>query len=115
MPVFYRVVRTDTPTIRDLLSLEAQGRIPRNASPRQEHLASGISVFDTLTGAERVARQVQGRLGWFLAELTIPERDPTGLAYELTGANGHYTLWGDPALVLTTLTRVLKIDHEAGD
>jgi len=47
--------------------------------------------------------------------LTIPERDPTGLAYELTGANGHYTLWSDPALLLTTLPRVLKIDHEAGD
>jgi hypothetical protein len=115
VPVFYRVVRTDTPSIGDLLSLEAKGRIPRNATPRQERLSSGISVFDTVTGAERVARQVQGRLGWFLAELTIPEGDPIGLAYELTGANGHYTLWGDPSLILTTLTRVFKIEHGAGD
>ncbi len=87
---FYRVVHTNPPTIRDFLSLKAPGRMPRNLRPRLQRMAEGISAYDTREAAETVARARRGKIGSFIAEMTVTESG--AITYELTGDNGHYTL-----------------------
>lgn len=90
-----------------MLSLARQGRTPRNLGPRKRRMADGISVFDIVGAAEEMAREMRGKLGWHLAELAIPDDGP--ITYELTGHNGHYTLWGEADTILSYIVRVTPI------
>src|SRR6266540_3057332 len=93
--VFYRVVRTDPPTLWDCTSNEERGRRPRrqlDAAGRR--LWRGLSIFDTAEGARQAARTTPG-LGSFIARLEIPPG--ALLEIERTGRAGHHTLWGRPA------------------
>ena len=107
VPLFYRVVRTDPPTREDMLSLAARGRTPKQLTERERWMAQGLSVFDSVAGAERVARRARGRIGTLVAELDVPYSGP--VTYELTGDHGHYTAWGEPDDVLSLVVRVFAL------
>ena len=105
MRTYYRVVKTDPPTVHDFLSGVATGRIPAVATPAMVRLLEGISVFATLAQACRKTRGVDYRMGEFVAELQILEA--AAIRVEKTGGPGHHTLWGDAAVLLSAVVRVV--------
>lgn len=107
MRTFYRIVRSNPPRLADFLSNVELGRpLPRD--PEAARLWSGISVNETERQARRRARGVPG-LGDYLAELRLDE-GPFVRMERTTRSRGHYTVWGDPVLLLRSVIRVLPID-----
>lgn len=102
---FYRIVKTNPPTVRDFLSGVATGRIPAGAAPALVRLLEGISAFATFAQACRKSRGVGYRIGEYVAELQIP--DAASIRVEKSGGPGHHTLGGDAAELLTHVVRVL--------
>ncbi len=82
--------------------------MPRNLRPPLRRMAEGISAYDTWEAAEAIARARRGKIGSFIAEMTVTESG--AITYELTGDNGHYTLWGDPEVLSATVGRVAPIE-----
>ena len=108
MPTFYRIVRSTTPSVADFLSAEARGLLPRNEDPETLRLHSGISVFDSLERAKRIARRRRG-LGGFIAALRIPESG--SFVYErTTKSEDHYMLWADAEEVRRCVVSVTAVE-----
>ena len=105
--VFYRIVRSNSPTRRDFLSHEALGIPSRRRDPEALRLRRGISVYATEAQARRKARGV-GTLGDYIARLEIPTGSPI-LSERTTDSNGHHTLWGNPATIMSCVTTVVPI------
>ena len=104
---FYRIVLTDPPTLTDFLSNSELGRFPKNPDPETLRLWQGISAYDTEERARATAKKYR-RLGRFIVELRIAEDG--SIQYErTTSSHGHYTLWGDPALLLACVTRLVPV------
>ena len=108
MPVrFYRVVRSDPPTLDDFMSNEAKGIPMARPDPEVALLWDGVSVNATATQARNRATKMPW-LGSYIAELGIAEGDP--ITVRRTGTSqGHHTLWGDPAELLARVIRVVKV------
>ena len=66
-------------------------------NPRLQELASGISVWATQAQARRAAREFP-KLGRYIARLEIIDDDSPRV--EKTLGRGHYTVWGDSAMLL---------------
>jgi hypothetical protein len=97
MPTFYRITRTDPPTLWDFRSAKDRGRRePESAEERR--LWDGISVYATEAQARRKARSLP-LLGRFIAAVVLSEDDSVRVERTLSTA-GHHTLWGDAALLL---------------
>ena len=107
LPVFYRVIVGEVPTVADFLSHLAKGRTLRNPTPENRRMWAGVSVYDS-TEAARTAAHEFPRLGRFIAAVLI--EDDSAIRWERTGATpGHHTLWGDPAMMLATVVRVERV------
>ena len=108
MPLrFYRVVRSNWPTLDDFTSNTAKGKPMARPDPEIALLWDGISVNATETQARNRAT-AQPNLGTYIAELVITEGDP--ITVRRTGNfRGHHTLWGDPADLLARVTRVVSV------
>ena len=62
--------------------------------PRLRDLADGLSFYETFEQAASLARNRS--LGDFVAEVRIPDDDPS-FRFERTGAReGHTTIWVEP-------------------
>ena len=85
---FYRVVRTDPPTLKDFMSYEALNKRPLDQRPEMDHLRSGVSVQATEAQARRKARALPS-LGTFIAKLVIP--NDARIRIERTKGPGHHT------------------------
>ena len=107
MASFYRIIRTDSATEADFLSDKARGFPPRNEEPLTLHVWDGISVFQTLAQAQRKARDYPF-LGRFIAELDI-DVDMPGIRIERTFGRGHHTLWGEPAVLVRLVVRIVAV------
>ena len=107
MRIFYRIVETDPPVLRDFESNRAKGRPMRKRELAQPSLYAGISVYAKLTQARRTVRRYP-RLGAAVAELRIPEDAP--VAIQRTLGPGHYTLTGDASLLLSYVTAVWSVE-----
>ena len=105
--VFYRIVRSDPPTALDFTSNAARGRPLHDPSPEALRLWDGISVNATEAQARRRARQMP-MLGSHIARLDVPP-DAAVRAERTTRTPGHYTLWADPAALLTCVTAVVPV------
>jgi hypothetical protein len=104
---FYRVVRQNPPALDDFTSNAAKGRPLRYPSPETARLWSGISVNATEAQARRRVRQYP-MLGTHIARLAI--RADSHIQIErTTRIPGHYTLWGDPAELLSCVTEVVPV------
>jgi hypothetical protein len=103
---FYRLVKTNPPELIDVTSNQAIGKaLP--ADPVQAALWDGLSVQNTLAQARRRVR-ASPMLGRYVAVIRIP-LDGT-IRFERTlGAPGHYTLWGDPALLLSLVVSIVAV------
>ncbi len=103
---FYRIVRTDPPTERDFLSHHALGRRPVNPTPEVLAHWDGVSVYEREDQARGLARR-RPWLGTYLAELRIPDGAP--IRIHAWGSKGHYTLWADPGILNSCVTRVVPV------
>jgi len=104
---FYRIVKSDPPTLTDFLSDRAKGRPPAE-EPAHLRLHDGLSVYATVAQARRKARALP-MLGQYVAVLRI--LDDTPLRYERTIAisGGHHTVWGDPDALLGCVEAVVTV------
>lgn len=101
--VFYRVVRTVPPTRTDFLSAKAEGKKPRPAQISDPLLYVGISVFESVAAIEAVRQRTP--LVGSIVELRIPDDAPIGV--HKTRGPGHWTLVGDPDILLGCVTRIV--------
>lgn len=98
---FYRIVQSNPPTREDFVPKPPR-TVPRN--PEKARLFTGLSMYATLMQARRRAAESPW-LGTWIAEVTVPDDSGTPFERTTTG-EGHYTLWGDPALVLSFVSAV---------
>jgi hypothetical protein len=102
--VFYRVTRSNPPTLRDFQSNVEKRRRPPDYDPDTLRLWAGISVFDDLERARDRARLLPA-MGSFVATMRVPAAG--SIHYEQTGTDRHhFTVWGDPAALLVTVERI---------
>lgn len=106
---FYRTVKNNPPTRDDFLSYEQLGK-PMPKTEEQIRRWRGVSTFETLDQAWRIARVNRGQ-GAFIAEVAIPADGR--ITCERTGKSaGHYTLWGDPDEMVRHVTSVVPVREE---
>ena len=107
--IFYRIVYHDPPTLDDLSPRNVRGPRPARTDPETLRLQSGISVFRAIQQSRSRARR-SPNLGYLIAVLDI--REGGEIQFERTTASrGHYTLWGDPAILLGCVTMVVAINE----
>lgn len=104
---FYRIVRTDPPTLTDFTSAWILGKARPTDDPEALRLADGLSVFRTEAQAQRHARRMP-MLGRYLAEVAIASSAPVRAERTLR-TPGHHTLWGNPAFLLACVRRVVAV------
>ena len=103
---FYRVVKTNPPTMDDFLSDRAKGKPLREGVPHA--LWDGLSVFATAAQARSRARRYP-QMGRFLAHLALAEAAPLRVERTVPRSRGHHTLWGNPAYLLGCVVAVLPV------
>ena len=109
---FYRIVWTDPPTLDDFESHAARGDMARFPSAEAQRLASGISVFRSLGQAQRTARKRPPWLGrGYVARLVIPYESGARIE-RTTKSAGHYTLWADPASIISWVVDVVPVTEQ---
>ena len=89
---FYRLVRTNPPTVWDMLSQAAR----RQPSPRHDDAFvrewQGLSVFDTYQAAKELGLRFRWRHGQYIAILQVPDEAP--ISYRGPDRRGHWLLYG---------------------
>jgi len=99
---FYRLVRGDPPSLD---SFRCQRELTHGRPPRSNAsylLTVGVSMFDTLNGALKVAL----RRPILVAEVALkPNR---GISFAQTGQPGHHTIWGSPEALRDCVVRVIS-------
>lgn len=113
---FYRIVWTDPPQLTDFESNAARGDVARFSSAEARRLVDGISVFRTIRQARRMAMKRPPWLGrGYIAQVVIPF-DAGAKVERTTKSAGHYTLWADPASILSWVVKVMPVsEQEAPD
>lgn len=105
--IFYRIVKTDPPTLDDFKSYRELGIPARTDDPEVLRMREGISVYATETQARNRSRAVP-HLGRYVAMLEIP--DSAAITHRRTGdSRGHHTIWGDAADVLACVVFVRSV------
>lgn len=104
--VVYRRLAGASPGPKDFRSDRDRGRPHPDDEPWIEH--AGLSVFD----AARVAVDVVVRFPVFVAEFAVPSAAQCSIAK--TGPPNHYTVWGDPELLVAAVTKIFRQNHASG-
>jgi hypothetical protein len=93
--VFYRLVQTNPPTLRDFMSYEAVGIRPRRPlTARQREQWRGVSHYGTAAAARARAR-ISPHLGAYIALVQVPGE--ATVRVEQAGRDpDHYNVWADP-------------------
>jgi hypothetical protein len=102
---FYRIIQSSTATREDFLSPRALGR-PVPNDPVLAALWDGVSVQNTLAQARRKSR-VSPRLGSYVAILRVSSDGP--IRFRRSLGPGHYTLWGEPDVLLAAVIDVIAL------
>lgn len=93
--IFYRIVQTDPPTVRDFMSCEALGIAPRRPlSPSDRDRWRGVSHYARFAAAQSVVRARPG-LGAFIASVHIPS-DGSVRVHQTGRDFDHFTVWAEP-------------------
>jgi hypothetical protein len=100
----HRIIRLDQPTLRDMTSNAALGLPTRTTDPAVVRLWDGISCWATEAQARRALRSFPN-LGTHIAVLVIPDDAP--IRVERTRGPGHFTVWGEPADLLSYVSSVV--------
>jgi hypothetical protein len=105
---FYRIVKTNPPTLQDFMSFEELGRRPRDPNdPEVLRRWDKVSVWEDERRAREWARRLP-RLGAYIARLDIP--DTSQLTAEASGPAGHYSLAATAMELQQYVTSVVPID-----
>lgn len=106
---FYRIVKTNPPTINDFLSAATRGQIEPVGLPEDlRRLWSGVSVYATAAQARRKARQ-SPVLGSLIAEIRL--RPGVDFRVERTTRGpGHHTIWASPGDLLACVISVALLE-----
>ena len=108
MRVFYRVVRSNPPTLADFTANRALDRVLRDPNPERQRLWAGISV--NATEAQARNREIDyPAMGRWIARLDIPDDVPIRAERTLPNSRGHHTLWGEPAHLLRCVSSVRPV------
>jgi hypothetical protein len=104
--LFYRIVKTNPPTLLDFRSGKAKGEEPPD-DPRLLAVFDGISVFSKLSQARRKRRR-SPVLGQYVAVLRVPTDG--SVRFERTFRDeGHHTIWADEALLRSFVVSVIEL------
>jgi hypothetical protein len=108
--IFYRLVESDPPTLRDFMSYAALGKAPPEHLRNDQaflHRWRGLSVYDTYRAARRLAAARKFKRWAYVAELRIPDDGP--IICEGPDDSGHWNLYcADPVYLKDTcLVRVV--------
>lgn len=106
--VFWRIVRTDPPTLEDFKTQKERGR-PAPDTENSEAWFSwehGVSVQNTKQQALNKARDMRGMLGGYVVGVQVEADGP--LRYLKTLGRGHFDLIGAPADMLARV--LLPVD-----
>jgi hypothetical protein len=98
--VLYRIVRAQEPAMDDF---RGRRELPRRRPVSADTpwlLLAGVSMFETPTGALRIARR---RPAW-LAQIRL--RAGAGIHFARGGTRGHVTVWGAPSILASCVERV---------
>ena len=106
----FRIVKQDPPRLQDFLSHAALGVQPRRPlSSRDLDRWRGVSIYSSRSAARGKATDSPW-LGSYVAELSLPDNDAR-LRLEQTGRDReHYTIWAEPALLLSFVTIVTPVE-----
>lgn len=105
--VFFRIIASAEATLDDVRSKAELGEPLRDDTPENRRLWQGISVYATEAQARRKGR-ASPRLGRCIARIELPDDSPV-IFERTTTSSGHYTLWGDPAVILGCITDVIPV------
>ena len=107
--LIYRIVRTHPPTLAYFTSNAALGKQPRRPDPEVLRLWDGLSAYSTVEQA-RITARLFPRLGRYIAILRVPERGVVRFEQTRDPAEGHFTLWGEPAGLLGLVINVVPVE-----
>jgi len=109
---FYRVVRSDPPTLRDFQSYTALGKPLLRSKPTLVELAAwaAVSTYVTEDAARNRAELNAARglpIGHFIAKLVIAEASPIKIG-RINEQTGHCGLTGEPSDLLAAVVSTVK-------
>ena len=105
---FYRVVKTDPPTLTDFTSNAARGRPVRGNDPETRRLWDGLSVYATEAQARAKARQLPA-LGRYVARLELPAGAPVRVERTVPAAGATTPSGATPAVLLRCVVAVVAV------
>lgn len=107
MLLYYRIVKGAELRREHFLSDRASGK-PKPIDPEKIEWWEGFSVYDSEDRARQTARTYPA-IGDYLAVLGIEER--SAIIVKRTGRRhrGHYTMYGDPDVILATVQRIIAV------
>jgi hypothetical protein len=101
--LFYRIVRSSRPALRQFQSAQELG-VAEPASPTRRAVWDGLSVMSTLNQARRKQRISSG-IGSYIAIIRVPTDGSIRFRRTLSEA-GHHTIWADAAILLSLVVSV---------
>jgi hypothetical protein len=105
---FYRIVKSDPPTLQDFMSFQELGQRPRDPNdPEVLRRWDKVSVWDEEGRARKWARD-RPRLGAYIARLDLP--DDSTIAAEPSGPTGHYSLAATAAELWESVASVVPVE-----
>jgi hypothetical protein len=107
VPVLYRIVHTNPPTLDDFRPNLSKCLPPRGPELGDLTLWAGLSTYATLHQAERAALRYP-RLGAYVGRLEIPD-ELANLVVRQTLGPGHHTLMGCGETCLRLVADVIPI------
>ncbi len=107
----YRIVRgadrSAPAVLESLRSHYEHGAPPRGYERRLAVIHMGLSVFSTRAAARAMALK-WSTIGMFVAELDL--KPGNGFCIADTGQRGHWTLWGRPLQLLSSIADILRVE-----
>jgi hypothetical protein len=108
IPVVYRIVRSNPPTVEDFTSPMMLGRLPQRRERQFPGEWAGLSTFDSFESARTMARRFPV-LGRWIATLRLDSRR---IVVRQTFGPGHYTMWGLPSTLLDAVVVLQPVEAE---
>jgi hypothetical protein len=105
---YYRIVKSDPPTLQDFMSLAELGQRPRNPNdPEVIRRWDKLSVWGEEQRAHEWAR-LHPRLGAYIARLDLP--DASTISVESSGPTGHYSMAATASELWQYITLVVPVE-----
>jgi hypothetical protein len=98
------MVRSNPPTLRDFLSFEALHR-PRPTGISEREWA-GVSMFGDWASLHQMLRRVRHLRTGLCAIVGFADNAPVEI--QQTFQHGHYTVWGEPEILLRSVVQVVE-------